>query len=122
MGLNGCRNAKQVHGQSERIDRHPPNTLRQGQTTRLPGTCKNCLEGKATCLRKLVGLSFFFRYHSPLSTGCQLLYHDKLFRTFGMIQPASHEKIMCNLFSLFYAFKRIQCLRKDQHQRTKLPN
>jgi hypothetical protein len=36
-----------------------PNTLRQGQTTRLPGTCKNCLEGKATCLRKLVGLSVF---------------------------------------------------------------
>jgi hypothetical protein len=43
---------KQVCGQSERIDRNPPNALRQGQTTRLPGTCKNCLEGKATCLRK----------------------------------------------------------------------
>jgi Fe-S cluster biogenesis protein NfuA len=43
---------KQVHGQSERIDYNPSNTLRQGQTTRLSGTCKNCLEGKATCLRK----------------------------------------------------------------------
>jgi hypothetical protein len=43
---------KQVHGQSERIDHNPSNTLRQGQTTRLSGTCKNCLEGKATCLRK----------------------------------------------------------------------
>lgn len=82
---------KQVHGQSERIDRHPPNTLRQGQTTRLPGTCKNCLEGKATCLRKLVGLSFFFRYHTSI-LGASSLHHNKPFRIFGMIQPASYEK------------------------------
>ncbi|MFL6511935.1 MAG: hypothetical protein ACJ70X_03230 [Nitrososphaera sp.] len=54
---------KQVRGQSERIGRHLPNTLRQGQTTGLPGTCGSSLEGKATCLRKLVGLSLLLCYH-----------------------------------------------------------
>lgn len=76
---------KQVHGQSERVGRHPPNTLRQGQTTRLPGTCKNCLEGKATCLRKLVGLSFFF--DTPISLPPALITTSRL-ELFGPIQPA----------------------------------
>jgi hypothetical protein len=84
---------KQVHGQSERIDRHPPNILWQGQTTRLPGTCKNCLEGKATCLRKLVGLSFFFRYHASMP-GASSLHYNKPFRTFDMIQLANKKNNM----------------------------
>jgi hypothetical protein len=82
-----------------------PNTLRQGQTTRLPGTCKNCLEGKATCLRKLVGLSFFFRYRTRLYTGCQLSASQQAFQNFWH-DPASYEKIIRNLFSLSYAFKK----------------
>ena len=78
---------KQVHGQSERLAATLPNTLRQGQTTRLPGTCKNCLEGKATCLRKLVGLSFFFRYRTPLYW-CQLSASQQAFQNFWH-DPAS---------------------------------
>ena len=76
---------KQVHGQSERVGRHPPNTLRQGQTTRLPGTCKNCLEGKATCLRKLVGLSFSFDIYRLVAPARCIVANPW---TFGLIQPA----------------------------------
>lgn len=111
---------KQVHSQSERVGRHPPNTLRQGQTTRLPGTCKNCLEGKATCLRKLVGLSFFF--DTPISLPTALITTSRFELLAWSSQLASYEKIVCNLFSLFYALKKTICLRKDQQQRTKLPN
>jgi hypothetical protein len=68
---------KQVCGRSERIDRNPPNTLRQGQTTRLPGTCKNSLEiaGKR-CVCGVVGA---FRTHCRGSGESEIVVEVEVF-------------------------------------------
>ena len=92
---------KQVHGQSERLAATLPHSLQQGQTTRRFGTCKNCLEGKATCLRMLVGLSLFC---SPYPfCGAIGLYLQYTASTFNRLHWPW--KKVCNLFSLFLPLK-----------------
>jgi hypothetical protein len=63
MGLDGCRDAEAGKRSIRKIVRLPSLLIAVGANHKAAWNLQNCLEGKATCLRKLVGLSLFLCYH-----------------------------------------------------------
>src|ERR687894_2506756 len=116
MGLDGCRNAE-AGTRSNPKDWPPPFLTHcdRGKPQGCLEPAKTVLKGKPHAFESWSGyLSLLIYIPSHCASS---LYHSKSLNFWPDPASLPARKMICNLFSLFYALKKMLCLRKDQ-QRT----